>query len=66
MASEVCEMLIELAKYQMALKGWKQRTLAQEMGLDESELSLLLNRKRPWSLKTIEAFKHATGIVVEI
>jgi antitoxin component HigA of HigAB toxin-antitoxin module len=66
MASEVCETLIELAKYQMALRGWKQRNLAQEMGLDESELSLLLNRKRPWSLKTIEAFKHATGIVVEI
>ena len=66
MTSEICEMMIELAKYHMALRGWKQRNLAKEMQMDETELSALLNRKRPWSLKTIEAFKHATGIVVEI
>jgi antitoxin component HigA of HigAB toxin-antitoxin module len=66
MASEVCEMMIELAKHHMALRGWSQRILAKEMKLDETEVSALLNRKRPWSLRSIEAFKRATGIIVEI
>jgi ribosome-binding protein aMBF1 (putative translation factor) len=65
-AAEIDERLIELCAQQMARRGWNQRQLAEKMEMDESEISLLLNRKRKWSLKTIEAFTKATGMSVAI
>jgi DNA-binding Xre family transcriptional regulator len=64
MACEIDERLIELAKQQMAYHQWNQKVLADKMGIDESEISLLLGRKRRWSLKLIQAFSQATGLVV--
>lgn len=64
MACEVDERLIELAKQQMAYHKWSQKKLAEEMDIDESEISLLLTRKRRWSLNTIQSFSKATGLVV--
>lgn len=64
MASEVDERLIELANQQMSYHSWSQKLLGEKMGISESEISLLLSRKRPWSLKLIQAFSKATDLVV--
>lgn len=64
--TELDERIIELAKREMAAKGWTQKALGQAMGLAESEISLLMNRKRTWTRNLIELFNKATGITVEI
>jgi len=66
MASEIDERLCELCKTVMSQNGWKQKELAAAMRIDESEISLLINKKRRWSRQTIEAFSKATGLVVAI
>jgi len=47
-------------------KGWTQRKLAAEMGVTESEMSLLLSGKRNWTLRLVSAFVKATGIHINI
>jgi plasmid maintenance system antidote protein VapI len=66
MASEIDERMAELCKMVMDSNGWKQKELARAMNIDESEISLLLNKKRRWSRQTIEAFSKATGLAVAI
>ena len=66
MATEIDERVIELAKREMDKRGWTQRQLATEIGLTDSEISLLLNRKRPWSLNLIVKFSQVAGIEIPI
>lgn len=66
MASEIDERLLELAKREMRKNGWNQRELGDRMGLQESEVSLLFNRKRRWTIQLIQRFTEVTGQKVEI
>jgi plasmid maintenance system antidote protein VapI len=65
-ASEIDERLLELAKREMAARRWTQRELGEKLGIQESEVSLLMNRKRRWTLKLIQAFGKATGLVIQL
>ena len=56
----------ELAKREMSKNGWNQREFGDEMGLQESEVSLLFHGKRHWTLPLIEKLSSITREKIEI
>lgn len=56
----------ELAKREMSRNQWTQRALGEEMGIQESEVSLLFHGRRHWTLPLIEKLSAITREKIEI
>ena len=50
----------------MKQRKWKQCQLAAAMEVSASEISLLMNNRRGWSLDMLQRFTAATNCAVEV
>jgi plasmid maintenance system antidote protein VapI len=50
----------------MAKRGFNQRQLGEALGLEESEICMLLKHKRRWTLRLIQTFGKFANMIIQL